>query len=341
MRIDRAEPRANRAVAVEAAWRSRRRGMQENGVARVLIGLALYNGAEHVAAQLDSIAAQDHQDWRLIVSDDGSTDDGPQIVRNFATRFPDGRVTLMQGPRAGATRNFLSMMALPEADEYLSLADQDDVWRPEKLSRALAALQARSDAGLYSACTTICDAQLTPLAGSRRFAGPYNFRNALVQAVTAGNTCVLTPEAIRRVRQAASAAMARGVESHDWWLYQIVSGMGMTIIRDDAEVLLYRQHGDNLKGRNDTIPAMRARLGQLFAGDYGGWLHDNVAALSSVSEQLTPENQEVLARFRAALGQPGWSMAREFARLGLRRQTLAGTAALYAAALGGRLRQAA
>ena len=35
-------------------------------MARVLIGLALYNGAEHVAAQLDSIAAQDHPNWRLV-----------------------------------------------------------------------------------------------------------------------------------------------------------------------------------------------------------------------------------------------------------------------------------
>ncbi len=308
-------------------------------MARVLIGLALYNGAEHVAAQLDSIAAQDHPDWRLVVSDDGSSDGGPQIVRDFAARYPDGRVRLVQGPGAGATRNFLSMMALPEADEYLSWADQDDVWLPGKLSRALAALRARPAAGLYSACTTICDAQLTPLAGSRRFAGPFDFRNALVQAVTAGNTCVLTPAAIRLARQAAPAASQVGVESHDWWLYQIVSGAGLGIIRDDAEVLLYRQHGDNLKGRNDTIPAMKARLGQLFAGDYGGWLHENVAALSAVSELLTPANQQVLARFRKALSRPGWAMAQEFACLGLRRQTPAGTAALYVAALGGKLRQ--
>ena len=308
-------------------------------MARVLIGLALYNGAEHVAAQLDSIAAQDHRDWRLVVSDDGSLDDGPRQVQEFAAGFSAGRVTLIRGPGAGATRNFLSMMALPAADEYLSLADQDDVWRPEKLGKALAALQARPEAGLYSACTTICDAQLTPLAGSRRFAGPFDFRNALVQAVTAGNTCVLTPAAIRLARQAAPAAMDVGVESHDWWLYQIVSGAGLGIIRDDAEVLFYRQHGDNLKGRNDTIPAMKARLGQLFAGDYGGWLHDNVAALSAASGLLTPENQQVLTEFRAALARPGWTMARDFARLGLRRQTPAGTAALYAAALGGRLRK--
>ncbi|MBA4492224.1 glycosyltransferase [Paracoccus sp. S1E-3] len=310
-------------------------------MARVLIGLALYNGAAHVAAQLNSIAAQDHRDWRLVVSDDGSTDAGPAIVQDFAAAFPAGRVSLISGPCAGATRNFLSMMTLPAGDEYLSLADQDDVWRPDKLSRALAALRAQPEAGLYSACTTICDADLTPLAGSRRFAGPFNFRNALVQAVTAGNTCVLTPAAIRLARAAAPPAMEIGLESHDWWLYQVVSGAGLGIIRDDAEVLLYRQHGDNLKGRNDTIAAMKARLDQLFAGNYGGWVHDNVAALSAASALLTAENRAVLADFDHALTQPGWRMARDFARLRLRRQTRSGTAALYAAVLAGRLRRPA
>lgn len=308
-------------------------------MARVLVGLGLYNGAEHLTAQLDSIARQDHEDWRLIVSDDGSSDEGPAMVREFAARHPAGRVRLVDGPRGGATRNFLSMMALPEAGEFLALADQDDVWRPDKLSRALAALAARPQAGLYGARTTICDENLVPLAPARHFRGPFNFRNALVQAVTAGNTCVLTPAAIRVAARAAPAAMEVGVESHDWWLYQIISGAGMGVIRDDAEVLFYRQHGDNLKGRNDTLPAMTARLAQLFEGSYGAWLQANVAALRDARDLLAPENQALLAGFDQALSQPGWRTVRTFARLRLRRQTWAGTAALYAAALVGRLQR--
>ncbi|MFD1794674.1 glycosyltransferase [Paracoccus aurantiacus] len=308
-------------------------------MAKVLIGLGLYNGAQHLAAQLDSIAAQDFMDWRLVVSDDGSADAGPAMVERFAARYPAGTVRLTRGPAKGASCNFLSMLALPEAGEYLALADQDDVWKPEKLDRALQCLEARPDAGLYSARTTICDNDLNPLAPSRSFPGPFNFQNALVQAVTAGNTCVLTPAAIRLARQAAPAAMAQRVESHDWWLYQFVSGAGMGIIRDDVEVLFYRQHDENLKGRNDTLPAMRSRLGQLFAGSYGGWLHRNVDALSAASDLLLPESQETLARFSRALTKPGPLMAIDLARLGLRRQTPMGTAALYAAAIAGRLRR--
>ena len=81
-------------------------------MARVLIGLALYQGAEHIAAQLDSIARQTHDDWRLVVSDDGSQDAGPRILRDFAATRPPGQVELVEGPRRGATQNFLSLLWL-------------------------------------------------------------------------------------------------------------------------------------------------------------------------------------------------------------------------------------
>ncbi|SDE43406.1 Glycosyltransferase involved in cell wall bisynthesis [Paracoccus isoporae] len=308
-------------------------------VPRIYIGLALYQGGRHIEAQLDSIAAQSFRDWRLVVSDDGSRDDGPEKLRKFASGFAPGQVTLVDGPRAGSTRNFLSLIGQLRDGEHMAFADQDDVWLPSKLDMGLAALRDAPQTGLYSARTTICDADLNPITGSQRFAGPFGFRNALVQAVTGGNTCLLTPDAAQLAKRAAPAAAAAGIEAHDWWLYQLVSGAGMAVLRDDAEVLLYRQHGGNLKGRNDTFGAMRARLGQLFDGNFGKWLQANNLALRQEAGLLSAENRDILARFDRALTRPGWRMAAEFARLGIRRQTPAGTAALYAAALSGRLRK--
>lgn len=308
-------------------------------MARVLIGLALYQGAAHIAAQLDSIARQTHADWRLVASDDGSQDEGPQILRDFAASRPPGQVRLVNGPRQGATRNFLSLLDHAQDDEFMAFADQDDVWHDDKLARAFAGLNAAGPgAGLYCARTTICDAGLKPLTGSRRFSGPFDFRNALIQALTAGNTLLLPPDTVALARRAAPAAASAGIEAHDWWIYQLVTGAGRSVYRDDAEVLLYRQHGDNLKGRNDTLGAMRARLGQLFAGDFGNWLRANTAALLGVEHELTVENRAILREFAAALTLPGPQMAISMRRLGIRRQTGAGTTAFYAAAVAGRLR---
>ena len=54
----------------------------------ITIAMASYNGARFIRAQLDSIAQQSVTNWRLVVSDDGSTDATRQIVTDFASAVP-------------------------------------------------------------------------------------------------------------------------------------------------------------------------------------------------------------------------------------------------------------
>ena len=68
----------------------------------VTILLASYQGAAHLAAQLDSIAAQDHTGWALWVSDDGSTDGTREIVETFRRETPGHEIRLVEGPGRGA-----------------------------------------------------------------------------------------------------------------------------------------------------------------------------------------------------------------------------------------------
>lgn len=71
--------------------------------------MATFNGAKHLAQQLDSLDAQTHRNWVLIVSDDGSTDDTLQIVQAYGDHWGDDRMRIRQGPRKGVCQNFLSM----------------------------------------------------------------------------------------------------------------------------------------------------------------------------------------------------------------------------------------
>lgn len=304
----------------------------------VTILLASYRGAAFIEAQLDSIAAQTHRNWRLIVSDDGSDDGTQGIVGNFASSRPDGQVRMIDGPRRGATQNFLHLLSAAP-DGAIAFCDQDDVWFPDKLVRAMAALSCHDGPAHYAARTVITDAALNPVAESRHFRRPLSFRNALVQAIMAGNTSVFNPKAAAILRRCAPAAQAQDIEAHDWWAYQVTSGAGAALIHDVRPALFYRQHPRSVMGRNDTVAAMSQRITRLLAGDYGGWLAANHAALDTVRSELLPENRLVLDRFGAALCQPGPLAAARMARIGLYRQTRAGTAALFTAALLGRLRQ--
>lgn len=302
----------------------------------VTILMALYNGAAHLQEQLDSFTAQDHHRWDLLVSDDGSQDTGPAIVARYAKTSNQHAIRLIEGPSRGSARNFLHLLEQAPPGP-VAFSDQDDLWNPDKLSRAMSAVSRASGPAIYSARTTICDENLAPLKGARRFKGPFGFRNALVQCATAGNTIVLNAEGAALLRQAAPAAARADIPAHDWWAYQIITGAGGQVLRDDAEVLLYRQHSSNLMGRNDTPLAAAVRLQKLFAREFGGWLRRNIAALNGARDLLSDENRRILDSFSEALQRPGPLAAMRLKRLGIHRQTRPGTAALMAAAAAGRL----
>ena len=305
----------------------------------VAILLAVRNGAPDLPDQLDSIARQTHRNWRILASDDGSMDATRDILEGFAA---DGHaLTLLDGPRQGAAENFMALIrAMPAhapAESWLAFCDQDDVWLPDRLSRGIAALEAADpeQPALYCSRTWITDAALRGRRLSMPRPRPPSFRNALVQNIAAGNTILLNPPAARLA--AAAATEAGPVVVHDWWIYQIVTGAGGRVVHDDRPTLLYRQHEVNEIGANDTTRARARRIRMLLQGHFRDWNEVNIAALRRSAHRLTPENARLLEEFDAmrSRGVPGRLAG--IRRLGLYRQSRASSAALWLAALLGRL----
>ena len=302
----------------------------ETPVVEVL--LALYQGAAFLRAQLESIAAQD-QPWRLVVADDGSTDEGPAIVRGFAAEHP-GRVTLIEGPRRGAAANFRAMLAGCDAS-FAALADQDDVWLPGKLSRAIRALAGEAGPAIYCSRVTICDRDLHPRAASRLPQRPPSFRHALVQNMVQGNTVVLNRAALDLAAEAHT--LTGPVVMHDWWLYQLVTGAGGRVIFDPAPSVLYRQHGGNVVGANDGVRSRLSSLGRMLAGKHRDWSRRNLAAMTAIRPLLTEENRRLLDDFAALTGPGPMRRLRALGRARFYRQGVLSQSALWLAAALGRV----
>ncbi|WP_238380917.1 glycosyltransferase [Alkalilacustris brevis] len=301
--------------------------------------LAVYNGAALLEEQLASYLAQHHADWSLIVSDDGSSDTSRQIVQRFAARAAGRAVRLRAGPRAGFASNFLALLqaAGPDAP-FAALSDQDDVWLPAKLERALAALAGLPPClpALYCSRSLISDAKLGARRPSCRLRRAPGFANALVQNIASGNTIVLNRAALDLV-QAAGTDLRDAPVAHDWWIYQIVTGAGGAVVHDDRPGLLYRQHANNLIGANDGLRARLCRIAQLLRGDYRAWNDRNLAALEASRHRLTPGNRALLARFAQARRSPLPRRLRLLRGSGVYRQGRAGNALLWFAALTGHL----
>lgn len=302
----------------------------------ITILMAVYNGASHLHEQMASFAMQTGVTWRLIASDDGSTDDSVAIIDRFAGHYP-GQVTRVDGPQRGAGANFLHLLhAVPDDTPLVALSDQDDVWLPEKLSRAARALESAGEGpALYCSRTQICDDALTTTGESRRFPRPASFRNALVQNMAPGNTIVLNRAALDLAR--AAAAEAGEIVIHDWWLYQLLTGVGGTVIHDPRPGLLYRQHNRNVMGSPAGLRAKLARARMLMRGGYRDWNSTNIAALQGSAHRLTRRNRVTLRSFaqmrdQAVLPRMAW-----FAKSGIHRQSRIGQAALWVAMLLGRV----
>ena len=305
----------------------------------VLIAMTVYNAAANLDAQLRSIAAQDHRDWTLIVSDDGSQDGSAEIAQRFAQKAGARRAIVRQGPQEGFAENFLSIVRDGwEPGLSLAFSDHDDVWFPDRLSRGLRALAGvgADTPALYCSRTIITDAALRPLRLSPPRPRAPSFRNALAQNIAAGNTILANPAAARLLHQAASRRPK--IVSHDWWAYQIVTGAGGTILHDDAPTVLYRQHAANQIGANDSARARMRRIGMILSGVYRRWNDINLAALTSASDLLTADNRVLVERFAAIRSRTrGLRSMTALRKLRLYRQTRASTAALYIAALFNRL----
>lgn len=111
--------------------------------------MPLYNKAPYVRKAVESVVGQTCRDWELIVVDDGSTDDGGDIVTSIA----DPRIRLVRQENAGvsAARN-RGVVLSSEAtfrSPYICFLDADDWWEPTFLEEMAALIERHPDAGIY------------------------------------------------------------------------------------------------------------------------------------------------------------------------------------------------
>jgi glycosyltransferase involved in cell wall biosynthesis len=305
-----------------------RHGNTDTG--QIAILMCTKNGAVFLGDQLKSIADQTHENWVLIVSDDGSTDETKEILERFAD-IQEQEIVLTNGPGKGVCANFLSLATDPRIDaDYFAFSDQDDIWYQDKLRRALTWLGGVSNdtPALYCGRTELMsiDGQLYGL--SPLFTRLPAFRNALVQNLAGGNTMVFN----RAAKRIVEAAGTSEVVLHDWWLYQLVSAAGGVVHYDPQPSIKYRQHSNNLVGSNLGWRARTVRIRMMLSGRFRDWNETNIAALQRLPDDLILQsNREVVKLFAKARSASLLKRLVYLKQAGVYRQTLLGNLGLLAA----------
>ncbi len=108
-------------------------------MAAVSVIIPTYNRADFLKEAVDSVLAQDHPDFELIVVDDGSTDETPELLDRYGD---DLRVVRQENAGVSAARNAGIARA---AGDLIAFLDSDDLWLPGKLSAQTAFFDARPE----------------------------------------------------------------------------------------------------------------------------------------------------------------------------------------------------
>ena len=202
----------------------------------ISVCVATYNGERFIREQIDSILRQLSSDDEIIVSDDGSTDNTISIINSI----DDKRIRIIEGPRKHSpTLNFECAMKEAKGD-YIFLADQDDVWKPNKVEVCIELLQ-NYDCVVSDAEVT--DSNLNPLYPSLYTI--MQVRQGRIYNTVWKNGYTGCCMAFRRNVLNASLPFPKNIPMHDIWIGNVAAyKYNMKFIPE--KLIYFRRHNETI-----------------------------------------------------------------------------------------------
>lgn len=113
---------------------------------KVDVIIPAYNAAKYLPAAIESVVAQTFEDWRILLIDDGSTDNTAEVVAPYIEQLGE-KLKYIYQPNAGlpAARNAAIRNS---SAELLALLDADDLWLPCRLAESVKCFVGRPRVGL-------------------------------------------------------------------------------------------------------------------------------------------------------------------------------------------------
>lgn len=255
---------------------------------RVLVLLSTYNGERYLKEQLESIVSQKDVDVSISISDDISKDSTIEIIKEFQKKHKiEYRINKTN---KNFTYNFLDLIYdNVSADyDYFALSDQDDVWLDNKLISAINLLKEKNR-HFYCSNLTVVDEKLENGHPMNKFkvkndkAAPYILEN-----ICTGCTVVFDKEFMTHLGK----HYPEKIYLHDYWL-MLVAAFTSNFVYDENSYILYRQHGDNQIGSNDSLEAYYKNLNTSKSHRY------NLVSelLKGYGDEIKPEDKKDLESF--------------------------------------------
>lgn len=220
----------------------------------VAVLMSTYNGAQWISQQLDSLITQIDVMVSIFIRDDGSKDETVEIIEKY--RSAGNKIFLIDQEKRknlGPAESFMYLIDyvrnIPEKFDYYAFCDQDDVWLPDKLSRAIERLRDCSKGALYFSKKTIVDKDLNELHIEDYIPYADPILHSLRGSNAYGCTFVFDQTILNSIKK-------RVCGYHDAWIFRTAVWCGFDVVYDPESRVLYRQHGNNSVGAKEKKRAV-------------------------------------------------------------------------------------
>ena len=227
---------------------------------KIDILLATYNGEEYIKEQIDSILNQTYSNFRLLISDDNSTDKTLEIIRDYEKK--DDRIKVFENKENnGVIKNFEFLLKQVDSDLYM-LSDQDDVWYENKIEETYRKLK-EDDADLVFTDLEVVDENLNTIYSSmNNYKGLTNKINKTIGSyklvylynVITGCTILSKKKFIKDILPLPNDTKNL---LHDMWIGLVIALKGK-ISYLNKTTIKYRQHGTNEIGTKKVSSEMNS-----------------------------------------------------------------------------------
>lgn len=221
--------------------------------------MATYNGEKYIGEQLDSILNQTYQDFRILIRDDGSTDNTLSIIKRYIESFPT-KLSLIIDDKIcrSAAKNFFQLVKYAES-EFVMFSDQDDVWLPDKIEIMLKCI-CKDEFKNTPVCGftnySLIDGNSNDILYNREILkSQYELKKLLSNNCALGCTMLLNDKLIDLLKKWTYTERTM----HDWAAMLIAACCGKIIYLPERTIC-YRQHNNNVLGKKTLIRYVLTRL---------------------------------------------------------------------------------
>lgn len=265
------------------------------------VALCTYNGEKYVAEMLDSILYQTLVVREIIIVDDCSSDGTQSLLKRYAEKNPQIKLFLLKsnlGPVA-AFEKAIQLTSCP----FIFLADQDDIWKPNKVEAMLAETHKISQEKplLVFSDLEVIDEKGKILFPSFWKMASFNPQISTFKSLMFGNVVTGCASLINFEMKKLLISIPDGVLMHDHWIGMIAFGFGNAVVLDQP-LVKYRVHGNSVteKKKAHVFWKLKTQVNQIL-NQKSNFLEKEINQVAlfdrTFTEFLSEENKNCIESF--------------------------------------------